>query len=39
MKGDIVMEDNPAYEHVMEVVMKENRASDITQDDVKGPCI
>ena len=36
---DIVMEDSPAYEHVMEVVMKENRASDITHDDVKEACI
>ena len=28
MKKDIVMEDNPAYEHVMEVVMEEEWAKD-----------
>ena len=33
MKEDIVMEDNPAYEHAREVVMEEKRDNDITQND------
>ena len=33
MKEDIVMEDNPAYEHTREVAMEEKRDNDITQDD------